>query len=258
LFSPELSNINGANYIERGRNTIQFSADNEADCIYNDNDSSNQGVVTLSINIFSRKGSIQRGTWKLEVILNEFSNDEMEDSEKFIHAWLDCKPVNNEQRRIEFRNVSDEDKKTTLTIPGTARYIITVGNVDSNNYSDILSSLGPTRDDRNQPIVAANGNNVTVALSGDYSRRQHSTLFVLPGGTSYSAPRVAGAIALCLSAREKRTEDRNIPRITADDIQQWIINAYDSTWQEDIGYGILVDGEKLLIEEANSLNTSET
>jgi minor extracellular serine protease Vpr len=223
---------------------------------YDDINLGNLGCHTLTITIDpGEKKSIQAGIWKLEISLfQEFGNSEMEESEKRINAWLDCQPSNNKGRGIEFANVGIEDEKTTLTIPGTANHVITVGSVSSaTGVIDPISSLGPTRDERNQPIISAIGTNITVALAGDFSRTTVSKLCSIGGGTSYAAPRLAGAIALCLSAREKRRrEDANLNRITAADIQNWIFRAYTSEWQDDLGYGILVDGGRLLAEEART------
>jgi subtilisin family serine protease len=240
----------------RMKGNYNFSTGDTVQYTYDDNNSSNPGCHTLTITIDSGKNrSIQAGIWKLEIEFKEFSNSEMEESEKKIHAWLDCDPWNNRRRGIEFRNVGIEDEKTTLTIPGTAKHVIAVGSIDSNTMKiDPISSLGPTRDERKQPVIAAIGTNIIIALAGDYSRHRCSELFTMGGGTSYAAPRVAGAIALCLSAREKRLrEGQTLNRITAADIKDWIVQAdSQSGWADDLGYGILVDGEMLLTEEART------
>jgi Subtilase family len=245
------------NWLDRHMNgKCSFSTGDTVLYTYNDFNPANLGCHTLTITINPDKNrSIQAGIWTLEVEFQEFSNSEMEESEKKIHAWLDCNPCNNSRRGVEFRNVGIEDEKTTLTIPGTAKHVIVVGNIDSSTMQiNQTSSLGPTRDDRKQPIIAAIGTNIIVALAGDYSRDRCSQLVAIPGGTSYAAPRVAGAIALCLSAREKRlSEGETLNRITAADIKDWIVQAYNqSGWTDDLGYGILVDGEMLLAEEART------
>jgi minor extracellular serine protease Vpr len=246
-------------YIFEGTEGEQpFSTGDIAYYTYEDFNADNLGCHKLTITIDpGNKRSIQAGTWKLEIEFQEFSNSQMEESEKKIHAWLDCQPLNNNARGIEFTNVDSEDEKTTLTIPGTAKQVISVGSVDSiSRQIDPISSLGPTRDERKQPIIAAIGTtNITVSFAGDYSRAIFSDLCNIGGGTSYAAPRVAGAISLCLSAREKqRREDNNLARITAADIKNWLFRAYTSDytseWREDLGYGILVDETLLLAEEA--------
>jgi subtilisin family serine protease len=208
------------------------------------------GDATLTISIYTKNTSIQDGIWQLEI-----EEVKTHDKKDFLHAWIDNSGLSRE-RPIEF--IENIDEKITLTMPGTARKVIAVGAVSSSTPSIVepYSSFGPTRDasDGEQPFTVAIGNNVTAAMP-NRSVIKPSTLFrVSNGGTSYAAPYITGAIALVLSAREKRRiQNNNIRQLNADDIKRFIINsatARNAEWNHEIGYGLL-DLHTLLEEEAN-------
>ena len=98
-----------------------------------------------------------------------------------------------------------ENSARTLSIPGTANEIITaasyitkgagVGSISS------FSSLGPTRDGRSAPTVAAPGEQLMApqpASTGD--------AYGLMGGTSMASPMVAGTVALMLQTSPGLTQ----------------------------------------------------
>ena len=98
-----------------------------------------------------------------------------------------------------------QNSARTLSIPGTANEIITaasyitkgagVGSISS------FSSLGPTRDGRSAPTVAAPGEQLMApqpASTGD--------AYGLMGGTSMASPMVAGTVALMLQTSPGLTQ----------------------------------------------------
>ena len=82
----------------------------------------------------------------------------------------------------------------TVTSPGDANNVITVGSVSDNHIISTFSSEGPTTDGRTKPDVAAPGESIT----GPWSKSD--TGYYTGDGTSASAPIVGGLIALMLEA----------------------------------------------------------
>jgi len=94
----------------------------------------------------------------------------------------------------------------TISIPGTAREIITVASYITRGAGvgniSTFSSLGPTRDDRQKPDIAAPGESIMSVKSGGSGTDQYR----LKRGTSMSAPQVTGTIALMLQKRKTLTQ----------------------------------------------------
>jgi len=99
--------------------------------------------------------------------------------------------------------------KVTISIPGTAKNVISVGAYvnagpmaagTAGELSD-LSSCGPTRDGRPAPTLTAPGDEITstMPLPADFGPMK---------GTSMSAPLVAGAAALILQINKALTADQ--------------------------------------------------
>ncbi|QJR10447.1 hypothetical protein DSM104443_01511 [Usitatibacter rugosus] len=123
------------------------------------------------------------------------------------HAWIDRNnrlydPVTMKEIAHVFFTTWVDDKSLTLGTPGTARHAITVGNHDGKVPPQLASTsgLGPTRDGRVKPEVAACGENVRVPWSCNRGIDSPQSLYGEKSGTSFSAPYVAG-ICACLFQR---------------------------------------------------------
>lgn len=108
------------------------------------------------------------------------------------------------------------DRNITIGIPATAHYVVTVGayitkaswtsmsdeNVGSSDLKTgtiaSFSSLGPTRDGRTKPDIAAPGMYIASAKSSAIAKRTSDPdpFHTVLAGTSMAAPHVAGVIAL--------------------------------------------------------------
>ncbi len=126
------------------------------------------------------------------------------------HAWTD-RP--NAVSAIVFSDPSDN---STVTLPGTARNIITVSgfvsrpvNADAGRIRGDLAggtSLGPTRDDRRKPDITAPSSMLMVPkLSGPGNDSGPS--YGPQSGTSMAAPHLAGIIALLWALKPALTPE---------------------------------------------------
>jgi endonuclease G len=181
---------------------------------------------------------VQAGEWLLEVEgINVLT-------EKPIHAWVE-RMVN---RKVRF--LDHVEKKVTITIPGTSGNVIVVGAVGTADKMqlDDSSSYGPTRGGPvpEKPDLVAPGVRIRAALAG---KRVESDPVLPPGakgnsGTSFAAPHVTGAIALLLSAAEKKPGQS---QFNARQIRQALLQSarhFKGRWNEGTGYGEL-DVDKL-------------
>ncbi len=148
------------------------------------------------------------GLWTLNIENNSGSS-------MTYHGWLFGSSMG--------ATLNSGDTDYTVGSPGTALEAITIGSYVSRwrwsnslgsgysytgtDYSDDISSfssIGPTRDDRQKPDIAAPGQGMASSTSSDYTPTP-SAEWVLPGskhhitqGTSMSSPVTAGCVALLL------------------------------------------------------------
>jgi endonuclease G len=178
---------------------------------------------------------VQSGRWALEV------SSKTVRSAGEIHAWIE----RDNRRLVRFASHTNEDM--TLSVPGTARSVISVGSVDSNLplKLDTHSAYGPTRDEREKPELVAPGQSITAAKGGTANDVRPES------GTSMAAPHVTGAIALLFSHWGKKNatvpnwEQLNTAQIRAAISQ--VTQNFSGRWTPGMGYGVL-DVEALLAE----------
>lgn len=131
-------------------------------------------------------GLIRPGVWKLKVRGTRVQ------SAGRIDAWIE----RLDRRPTRFTNHQEEE--ITLSIPGTAPSVITVGAVDLNGANTNASSFGLTRDGRRKPDVVAPGSGIVAAEAGT------SQGVIAMTGTSMAAPHVTGVVALILSHHQRQ------------------------------------------------------
>ena len=121
----------------------------------------------------------------------------------------------------------------TLSIPGTARNVITVGAVEAARPIRVgeFSSYGRTRDGRQKPEVAAPGIKVKAAQAGTPAGT------VCMDGTSMAAPHLTGATALLLS----RVTRLGQPAPTSSQISVALCQKADNypLWHPGQGFGVV-------------------
>jgi endonuclease G len=172
------------------------------------------------------------GEWRLQIDCKTIrSNREM-------HAWIE----RTKERNLRFTNHISEE--ITLSIPGTAQTVISVGSINATSAFSVshFSAYGPTRDGRYKPEICAPGENITAA--------KNNTLTDLTtySGTSMAAPHVTGAIALLFSYWDKKIQAQREKRLNAAQVRAAICQTtqnFNSHWNSDTGYGVL-DIESLL------------
>jgi endonuclease G len=182
------------------------------------------GDARVTVQIFpGNADAIKGGDWRLLVHATE-----QVPTGGVLHAWIE----RNELRPIKFKDAQSGTGR--ITIPGTARSIITVGAVQNNDTLQRWksSSRGPTRDGRNKPDLSAPGASVSSAIAN--SLTQSGT----QSGTSYAAPHVTGAVALLLSYRARL----NLAPLNALQIQTVLTQncrGFEGNWNRILGYGVL-------------------
>ena len=191
------------------------------------------GATQITLALAGGSASFVRpGTWQLQ-LRGEVIDDGRYD------IWIERARRKSPVQQARFTVASSENNRN-ISIPGTARRIITVGsyatrpiatNVSPGNISD-FSSRGPTRLGSGKPEITAPGEGIISTRSSHSNRPQiPDSLHTRESGTSMAAPHVAGIAALILGEH---------PNLTADQVKQILTrsarvdnnsaSAPDNTW----------------------------
>lgn len=178
------------------------------------------GDSLLRIDIDGETG-IESGVWELRVVGRAVRQ------EATIHAWIE----RGDPSPSQFETF--QSPEVTLSVPGTAEYVITVGAIRPARPFEVgeFSSNGPTRDNRQKPDVVAPGVKIAAANGGTPDG------VTSKDGTSMAAPHVAGAIALALSKGKKSGSIPTAMQVAVA-LRQNTLN-YTSHWNASEGYGVL-------------------
>ena len=177
------------------------------------------GDGVLRIDLRNADG-IDTGVWQLKVLGRQVKRDAP------LHAWIE----RGASLPSTFTTFQSSD--VTLTIPGTAAHVITVGAVGRDKPFEVegFSSIGPTRIGGEKPDVVAPGFGIEAALAGTTDQ------VIANAGTSQAAPHVAGAIALALSKSYKAGNVKTARQIAVA-LQQHTQS--DSPWNSSEGWGVV-------------------
>lgn len=192
------------------------------------------GDNCLTITILSQTAPLQTGIWSLRIFGKSLSS-----SDCFVNLWLE----RDDSRPTSFVN---GQQLMTLSIPGTARTVVTVSACESNDPVVMVnsSSMGRTRDGRPKPDICAPGLKIAAAHSN-----QADTRALIPKtGTSMAAPHVTGAAALALSRRFGQIQAKPGRQLNAVQLQAMLIRSarnFNTVHNEESGFGVL-DIESLM------------
>lgn len=125
-----------------------------------------------------------------------------------VNAWIRSDPSDE---NLMF-DPGQQTQGGSLTMPGTARNVITVGSYDWRDSTlEFESSHGPTTDDRTKPDLVAPGASIVSAEAGASHRWWWwdccCDFYVGKSGTSMATPHVTGVAALLLERNRHLTFD---------------------------------------------------
>ncbi len=192
---------------------------------------------------------VAHGTWKVRLIGHEVRNgtfdcwierDDPRPMQPGVHGGL--------WRFPSFFGERTFSRRATVSSLACGQRVVSVANHDVlSERINSTSSLGPTRDGRDKPDIAAPGTDI-VAARGFAPDDEEK--WVTMTGTSMASPYVAGVTGLMLAVEPQLTAAQvvGIIRRTAQPLP-----GSDFEWQRDAGFGIL--DPAAAIQEAHSFST---
>jgi subtilisin family serine protease len=217
---PGASSPNAGDFVTPGANSTTTTTAKNQIRIVSTNNAGNTGDVRTTV--FVTRGTanrIQPGTWKLHLRADAITESRFD-------VWIERSGQPRTKEQARFTEPSN-DPTRTISIPGTARRIITVGSFVTRGgtigqISD-FSSRGPTRHGLPKPEIAAPGEDIAAARStaaSEFDAPPFENVYTIMPGTSMAAPHVTGAAALLLHVN---------PSLTCMEAKQILMRAARST-----------------------------
>lgn len=187
------------------------------------------GDNRLTITLLPQSTTLQPGIWELCI-----EGVAINSSDGVVDVWME----RGDSRPTRFLR---PDESITLSIPGTAKTVITVSGCQPTVPLQMVpsSSKGRTRDGRPKPDLCAPGANIIAARS---NTNDHRAVIGLTG-TSMAAPHVTGAVALALSRRfQQMQQQAGLSQFNARQIQAALVRSvknFSHVHHEGSGFGVL-------------------
>jgi len=187
------------------------------------------GDSCLTITILPQAAALQAGNWELKI-----EGVKIRSAEGFVDLWLE----RDDSRPTLF---ASQDNNLTLSIPGTAKTVITVAACEAVAPLRLVnsSSMGRTRDNRPKPDLCAPGFEIAAA----HSNQNDTQAVIRMTGTSMAAPHVTGTVALALSRRFRALQQQpGLKQLNAQQIQAALIRStknFSAVHHEASGFGLL-------------------